>query len=56
MSGYEFKVQITFNFNCFEEFAEKMKKNVYFNESHWWLNLSPGLPQHPVCTSRAVLK
>jgi hypothetical protein len=56
MSGYEFKVQITFNFNCFEEFAEKMKKNVYFNESYWWLNLLPGLPQHPVCTSRAVLK
>jgi hypothetical protein len=38
-----FRVQIIFNF---EEIAEKMinKKNVYFNESYWWLNLLRGLP------------
>jgi hypothetical protein len=57
MNGYKFKVQITLDFNSvLKNLRKKRKKNVYFNESYWWLNLLRGLPQHPVCISRAVLK
>jgi hypothetical protein len=43
-----FRVRIILNFDCFEEFAEKMINTFffyyYFNESYWWLNLLCGLP------------
>jgi hypothetical protein len=40
-----FRVRIILNFDCFEEFAEKMINTFFlnFNESYWWLNLLCGL-------------